>query len=206
MHMEYINSLYYTFSTIAQVLSGFIALGGVFILFKIQDLRKMQLIQAQYFYNYMSGSGLTEGSFHGCPSIAVNLKTLRQAESTAGMLDEINYILNDEQVKKIYQFKSLQSWKTIIEKIEKVKSIIKGLATASIIIGVITIIYSIIILSTSHMISGAAFKIVMIFGISSASLSILLMAYSIVLSLRETRLFKKKSVKDTLRVKETENN
>ncbi|NOU18786.1 MAG: hypothetical protein HOO91_14615 [Bacteroidales bacterium] len=190
--MEYINSLYYTFSTIAQVLSGFIALSGVFILFKIQDLCKMQLIQAQQFYNYMSGSGLTESSFYGCPSIAADLKTLRLAESTAGMLDEIVYILNDEQVKKIHQYKSLQRWKTIIEKIDILKNKIKILSITSIIIGVLTIIYSIIILSITHLINKSDFQIIIMVGISFAGLSILIMAYCIILSFIETRIFKKK--------------
>lgn len=193
--MDYYTSIYYTFSTIAQVLSGFIALSGVFILFKIQDLRKIQLIQAQQFYNYMSGSGLTESSFHGCPSIAANLKTLRLAESTSGMLDEIIYILNDDSVKKIYQYKSLQNWKSIIEKIETAKTTIKVLTIISIILGVLTIIYSIIILSLTPMISKSSSLIIKNIGIIMAALSIIIMVCSIIMSFKETRIFKKKIIK-----------
>ena len=34
------NALYYTLSTTAQVLAGFIALSGVFVIFKLQELEK----------------------------------------------------------------------------------------------------------------------------------------------------------------------
>jgi len=190
--MDYYTSIYYTFSTIAQVLAGFIALSGVFILFKIQDLRKIQLIQAQQFYCYMSGSGLTESSFHRCPNIAVNLKTLRLAESTSGMLDEINNILNDDQVKKIHQYKSLLKWKTIIEKIESVKNTVKVLTIISIILGVLTIIYSLIILSLTPMISKSFSTIIKSIGIYYAALSIIIMVCSILMSFKETKIFERK--------------
>jgi hypothetical protein len=191
--MEYYNSIYYTFSTIAQVLAGFIALSGVFILFKIQDLRKIQLIRAQQFYNYMSGSGLPESSFHGCPSIAADLKTLRLAESTSGMLEEINYILNDDNVKKIHQYKSLQNWKSNIEKIESVRTTVKVLTIISIILGVLTIIYSLIVLSLAPMISNSDSMIIKNIGITTATLSMIIMVCSIIMSFKETRVVKKKT-------------
>lgn len=189
--MENLNSIYYTFSTIAQMLAGFIALSGVFVLFKLQELNKMQLIQAQYFYNYMSGSGLTESSFHGCPNIAVNLSTLRKAESTAGMIEEINFILSDEKVKNIYQYKSLQSWKTIIEKVEKFKNMIKTLTITSIILGIITIIYSLIILGNAHLICEISSSLIITIGIVMATCTILIMTFGILLSIKNFKLLKK---------------
>ena len=93
------NSLYYTFSAIPQVLAAFIALSGVFLIFKIQELKKMQFLQVQYFYNYLSGvKGLFSGVFHGCPTIAVTLQTLHKAECLGGMLEEMDKILLDTNV------------------------------------------------------------------------------------------------------------
>lgn len=193
--MENFNSIYYTFSTIAQVLAGFIALSGVFVLFKLQELNKMQLIQAQYFYNYMSGSGLVESSFHGCPSIAANLKNLRLAESTAGMMEEINFILSDDNVKKIYQYKSLQSWKTIIEKVERYKNKIKALTFISIVLGIITIIYSLIILGYTQSICSVGSSLIITIGIVLATCTILSMSCGLILSLKDFALLKRSGVK-----------
>ena len=85
------NSLYYTFSTIAQVLAAFIALSGVFVIFKIQEFKRIMFLQVQYFYNYLNGvNGMFISSFHDCPSIATNLKTLHISESLGGMLEEMD--------------------------------------------------------------------------------------------------------------------
>lgn len=188
--MEHLNSIYYSLSTIPQVLAGFIALSGVFILFKLQSLDKIQLIQAQFFYNYMSGSGLTEGSFHGCPTVAVKQKTLRMSESTVGIVEEINTILNDEKVKQIPQYESLKNWGAVIRKVEKIKQKIKTLAKASIIVGVCTIICSIFILSITYSLSKICAVQFMNISIIFTAISIATMTWSILLSLKSHKILR----------------
>jgi hypothetical protein len=188
--MEHLNSIYYSLSTISQVLSGFIALSGVFVLFKLQSLDKIQLMQAQYFYNYMSGSGLNEGSFHGCPTVAVKLKTLRMSESTDGIVEEINIILNDEKVKQISQYNSLKNWASIIQKVEKIKRRIKTLAQTSIIVGVCTIIFSIVILSLNHLLCKSFAVLFMNISVVLTVISITTMTWSIILSLKSHKILR----------------
>lgn len=53
MEASITDSMYYTFSTIAQVLAGFIALSGVFIIFKIQEIKKAILGYAKEFSIYI---------------------------------------------------------------------------------------------------------------------------------------------------------
>jgi hypothetical protein len=43
------STMFYLFSTISQVLGGFIALSGVFIIFKLQEIRKMLLVKGKQF-------------------------------------------------------------------------------------------------------------------------------------------------------------
>jgi len=47
--MDITTSIYYTYSTIAQVLAAFLALSGVFLIFKIQEIKNDLLFQANYF-------------------------------------------------------------------------------------------------------------------------------------------------------------
>lgn len=114
------NSLYYTFSTIAQVLAAFIALSGVFVIFKTQELKKMMFLQVQHFYNYLNGvKGMVIGSFHDCPTIAVDLKNLHKSECLGGMLEEMDKILENEHVKVAGERKSLTRMRNVFYNIEK---------------------------------------------------------------------------------------
>jgi hypothetical protein len=145
--MDITNALYYTLSTIAQVLAGFIALSGVFVIFKLQELKKMQFLQVQYFYNYLNAvSGLTIGSFHDCPTIAVTLKTLHKSECIGGMKEEMEKIINDPNVQKGYELRSLVSMKNIFSNIDLVRLSILQKTKISIISGLFTILFSLVIL------------------------------------------------------------
>lgn len=145
--MDITNALYYTLSTIAQVLAGFIALSGVFVIFKLQELKKMQFLQVQYFYNYLNGvSGLTIGSFHDCPTIAVTLKTLHKSECIGGMKEEMEKIINDPNVQKGYELRSLVSMKNIFSNIDLIRLSILQKTKISIISGLFTILFSLVIL------------------------------------------------------------
>ena len=145
--MDISNSLYYTFSAIAQVLAGFIALSGVFVIFKIQELKKMQFLQVQYFYNYLNGvSGMFIGSFHDCPTIAVTLKTLHRSECIGGMKQEMEKILADPNVQKSAELKSLNRMKMVFTNIDAVRLNILLWTKISMISGLITILFSLSIL------------------------------------------------------------
>ncbi|OFY17724.1 MAG: hypothetical protein A2W98_08455 [Bacteroidetes bacterium GWF2_33_38] len=145
--MEIFSSLYYTFSTIAQVLAGFIALSGVFVIFKIQELKKIQFLQVQYFYNYLNGiHGLFNSSFHDCPTIAVTLKTLHKSECIGGMEEEMEKILIDLNVQKSAQLKSLNRMKEIFGNVNSARKHILFWTKISIISGLITILFSLSIL------------------------------------------------------------
>jgi hypothetical protein len=138
----------------------------------------------------MSGSGLTEGSFHGCPTVAVKLKTLRMSESTVGMVEEINTILKDEKVKQIPQYVSLKNWASVIQKVEMIKQRIKTLAITSIIVGVCTIIYSILILSITYSLSKNCAVQFMNISIIFTAISIATMTWSILLSLKSHKILR----------------
>lgn len=145
--MDITNSLYYTFSTIAQVLAGFIALSGVFVIFKVQELKKMQFLQVQYFYNYLNGvSGLFIGSFYDCPTIAVTLKTLHKSECIGGMEEEMEKILAEPNVQKSAEQKNLFRMKTVFTNINSVRLNILYWTKISMISGLTTILFSLSIL------------------------------------------------------------
>jgi len=185
--MDISNSLYYTFSTIAQVLAGFIALSGVFVIFKIQELKRMQFIQVQYFYNFISGiSGLINSSFHSCPTIAIHIKTLHDSECIGGMEQEMNSIINDPNVQKSHEIKSLKKMKSIFERINSIRLRILFWTKISMTSGLLTIIFSIIVLTNVPNINTpqASFVIYMI-GLMGFLFSILTMFLVILLCLKE---------------------
>jgi len=183
------TSMYYTFSTIAQVLAAFIALSGVFLIFKIQELKKMQFLQVQYFYNYASGIvSLNSSSFHGCVAIAVKLKTLHQSECLAGMLKEMDLILDNSVVQNSAQLKSLKRMHNIFQKIDRRRKHILLLAKISIISGVITILLSVSILTMVTRINISQSIILFIIGLLGTFASIMLMTITIFKSLQEINL------------------
>jgi len=171
--MDISNSLYYTFSTISQVLAAFIALSGVFVIFKIQEFKKIQFIQVQHFYSYLNGvKGLFIGSFHGCPTIAVTLKTLHQSECLGGMQDEMEKILKDTNVKESPEFISLNKMKSIFDNVDLVRSRIIKLTKLSIVSGLTTILFSLVILVFVPYIKPNIGVVLYILGFSGLVLSI----------------------------------
>ena len=187
------NSLYYTFSTIPQVLAAFIALSGVFLIFKIHEYKKMQLLQVQYFYNYLNGvTGLTPGSFHGCPNIAATLKTLHKSECLGGMLAEMDTILNDMNVKKSSEEKSLKRMRNTFKNIDKVRRQLLLLAKISIISGIFTIFISVLILPYIPKISCSQSIVLYVIGITGTLLSIMTMTITIFKSFKEKNLIKRR--------------
>lgn len=185
------NSLYYTFSTIPQILSAFIALSGVFLIFKIQELKKTQFLQVQHFYNYLNGvKGMFIGSFHDCPTIAVDLKVLHKSECLGGMLEEMDSILNDSNVKTAPEFKSLSKMRNVFYNIDKKRKQLINFAKISIISGIITIFISIAILPVVPKISCLQSQILYTIGLIGTFLSILTMTITILKSFKEQNLLK----------------
>jgi hypothetical protein len=183
------NSLYYTFSTIPQILSAFIALSGVFLIFKIQEFKKMQFLQVQHFYAYLNGvSGMIIGSFHDCPTIAVTLKTLHKSECLGGMLKEMDSILEDSNVKKAPELKSLTRMRNTFKNIDKVRKQLLLLAKISIISGIFTIFLSVSILPFVSQISCNQSIILYVIGLLGTLLSIVTMTVTIFKSFREKNL------------------
>lgn len=183
------NSLYYTFSTIPQILSAFIALSGVFLIFKIQEFKKMQFLQVQHFYAYLNGvSGMFIGSFHDCPTIAVTLKTLHKSECLGGMLREMDSILEDSNVKKAPELKSLTRMRNTFKNIDKVRKRLLLLAKISIISGIFTIFLSVSILPFVSQISCNQSIILYVIGLLGTLLSIMTMTVTIFKSFQEKNL------------------
>ena len=148
------KTLYWLFSTIPQVLAAFIALSGVFLVFKIQELKKMQFFQNQLFINYLSGvRNLQLSSFHGCKNIAVRLNNLHQSGCIGGIIDEMDSILNNPNVYSAPEYESLNRMRNIFYNVNKKRKRLLRLAEISIISGVIAILISLIILITIHKIN-----------------------------------------------------
>jgi hypothetical protein len=186
-NMQIENSIYYTFSTIAQLLAAFISLSGVFLIFKVQEFKKMQFLQVQYFYNYLNGvKGLFIGSFHDCPTIAVNLKTLHKSECLGGMDLEMENILRDPNVIASPEKKSLIKMRMTFNYIDQKRRGLIILAKTSIIIGIITIIMSLMILPLAPWINSHQSYILFILGIFGCGLSVIIMATGIFKSFEET--------------------
>ncbi len=184
--MDITTSLYSTFSTISQVLAGFIALSSFFITFKIQEFKKIQFLQVQHFYSYLNGvGGLFIGSFHDCPTIAVTLKTLHRSECLGGMKEEMEKILNDENVLKSYELKSLTRMKNVFDCVDRVRVTILNYTKFSIITGLFTILFSIVVLIFVPAINAPTSILLYVIGIIGLLSSMTSMVYVIFVSLKE---------------------
>ena len=180
------NSLYYTFSTLSQVLGAFVALSGVFVIFKIQEIKKIQFIQVLHFYSYLNGvEGLFIGSFHDCPTIAATLKTLHQSECLGGMKSEMEKILEDKNVKNSFEFTNLNKMKTVFDNVDTVRVKLLDYTKFSLIIGLITILFSLTILTLTPWININTSKLLYLLGLIGFVACIGSMSYVIFLSLME---------------------
>ncbi len=181
--MEFQTSMYYTFSTIAQVIAGFIGLGSVFVLFKFQELKKAQLTSVGFFLDYTKDVLIYSATYQ-CSRVAVKLSILYKSEYIEGMLKEMNLIILDNKVVDNKELKHLLTGvKNNFEKLEYIKSLLKKLTRISIMLGVGTFLYSFILLSNTHFIPKSCSTILMILGILLGMSSIFIMTRVIVLSL-----------------------
>ena len=185
------NSIYYTFSSISQVLASFLALSGFFMMFRLQEIKKLELLQIGYFLDILNSvTGLYIGSFHNCPHFATNLKTFYLAESVGGTEIEMKKILLDEHVINGFQHTQL---KTILETFKRIDKKRKWLLTwtlGSIIFGLLTILYSLTILSRVHMIIGETTRLYL-FGFGGTIACLLSMCLVIVQTFTNSNMLTK---------------
>lgn len=181
--METSTSMYYTFSTIAQVLAAFIALSGVFVIFKIQELRKMQLQHVHNFINQVNRIPLlAKSSLYNCREVSINLVNLHRAECLDGMTNEMNKILDDPIVKGNIILKDIIRIPSIFNDLEVRRINIIRLAKISMLTGVPTILYSIIVLAIVPEVI-CLNKALYIIGIAGLTTSIFFMMKTIIISL-----------------------
>jgi hypothetical protein len=147
------TSMYYTFSTIAQVLGALVALGGVFIIFRLQDLKTAAINIVQDFINQVNG--VFEGidgdktryynNVHYCYDILVKVVILHRAHILKGMLNEMNIVIkNHPDIED--RISSLKAIRDLLEKNLSLKSSLILNASLSMIFGILTILFSIVIL------------------------------------------------------------
>jgi hypothetical protein len=177
------TSMYYTFSTIAQVLAAFIALSGVFLIFKFQEFKKMALAQAHNFINQIERiETLSYSTAYNCKDIAINLNNLHRAECLAGMETEMNKILIHQAIKGHEEMDDLKRMPGIFKGLETKRKIMLHLAITATIIGSITILYSISILAIVPNIICISVPILIV-GVTLASVSIILVLFTIIIAL-----------------------
>jgi hypothetical protein len=188
---DYSTSMYYTFSTIAQVLASFLALSSVFVIFKIQELRKMHLARAQAFLNHLGFfNALASEKFKlfdhrenlGDAIEMENVKLVDQ--SIVDALEDANLYLKDDS--RLPKLKQIQD--SILPIALKRKQLIQ-LSFISMMIGVTTILFSIRILTQVPRII-YLHNIVFCIGITGTALSIGFMILTILIALTELNLNK----------------
>jgi hypothetical protein len=183
--MDYKSSVYYTLSTIPQVLAAFIALSSVFVIFKMQEFNKLLLFYLNIFWNKACE---IPGAY---PTLMHNLEQLQKSESTSEITEEMENFLNNNSAANPATIESLKNIFSPAKKLHNNRSAIMLLTYISIPIGVLTIIYSIIILSVAHSISENNFICIIRLGIIGAIISIVTMTLAIILCLKEGRVIKK---------------
>lgn len=149
------ESLYYTFSTIPQVLAAFLALSGVFLLFKLQELKKIQLYQAERLrttLDYYFGIG--NKTSYGVSLDDTKLQSLITSEQTGGIADELKHLLaqiEDDNLKVYRDSLVNNQWSFLI--VDKLKGTLLNNTKKSLISGMIGISFSLVILPFSTVIT-----------------------------------------------------
>ncbi len=182
--MEYLNSMYYTLSTIAQVLAAFIALSGVFILFKLDTFNKLQMKHARALIAILKTTPVDNNhKFDYFAKPTGVIQTLIDLETHVGLTKQFKIILENETTKTLKLYPVIAATGEIVFNIDKARRKIKAVTIISVIIGVIAIIYSIIILSIAHTICQSVSQLFIEIDALLAAISIATMTYCLVYSL-----------------------
>jgi hypothetical protein len=186
------STMFYLFSTISQVLGGFIALSGVFIIFKLQEIRKILLVKGkQFFQNIEALKALPFWDFDEQENYE-KLRDSLELENTRAMIIPIEHIWNmlpkrNDAYNDTYVI--LEPILQIIRLIQRRRRLILGLSLGSILVGVLSILFSLVAIS---LVPRLHFYF-LIMDIVLASISIILMTISIILSICEINLAHAKS-------------
>ncbi len=190
--MDVANSLYYTLSTIAQVLAGFLSLSSIFLLFRIQFFMQMQTEMVRAFVKELN-SELKYGDYppgskwyslaKEMDGVLYRSIIIRAQEVLFHFLYEsdINYTISNANI--LDKTNELYS---VFHIFEKSKLMMVMLARLSIISGLITILFAIITLANIHqpfIIVHAT--LIFIISISGMSVSLFIMTFSILLSIND---------------------
>jgi len=178
------NSLYYTFSTIAQVLAGFLALSGVFVLFQFERYLTLQTyVIKSYIKVYLQKYAQSDV-----------LMLILQLEDTIVSNDfsrTYNILIEFSENQSIKALGDLSkaaiSYANGIRIIQLNKIKLLNLTRASLIIGVSIILYSLVILANVEciIINCVDYRFwFFLVGIIGASVSLGLMSYAILITLK----------------------
>lgn len=188
------TTMFYLFSTVSQVLSGFIALSGVFIIFKMQEIRKMLLVKGKHFLQNLEG--LIAMPYWDYDEIVSyeKLKDSLEMENTRYMIKHIEDIWDivPKRNDGDENYVTLEPILQIIWLIQRRRNLILKLTLSSILIGVSSILFSLIAISIVPL-KYSNFNFSLILDIILASTSIILMTISIILSISEVDLTRAKS-------------
>jgi len=183
------TSMYYTFSTIAQVLAAFLALSGVFVIFKIQYFKKAMLFQANEFFQIIVSVNNKKGFVLGSNAKKVDpLRSMIESESIKGIHKEMHNLFKDTDLVIGHNSEFLSERISVFKKINNNRKFILGLTIISLIVGVLTIMGSIYILSTVHKEICISNDWIYRGGFTGTGTSIILMVWAIIISLKEKKL------------------
>lgn len=180
------TSLFYTFSTIAQVLAGLIALSGVFLLFKLQQMSHAQLFQLNRFLKLLPPYKIadTSSAVIEYAKFFRYLKQVQELETFTRVGKLMNQIINNPYVqsdpeKCINLHLVRQNYMLIVISRKRILNLTK----VSILSGIITIFYSLLVLSCVSLITYPLFYIIYSIGFFGVFLTIIIMVYIIFYSL-----------------------
>lgn len=192
--MDLSTSMYYTFSTIAQVLAAFIALSGVFIIYKLPYIRNALVFQAEEFLK------VTTQIKYGKSEQLVNKEVIegfirRLIESgdykaiQEQMVNILHLDLSFNSAYKI-QFVLLNDMKKQFFYINMERKIILLFSKISLLVAIITILYSIYMLSIIHKSICIHLERSFNLGYLGLVICIIFMTWAILLSLRDVKTIK----------------
>jgi hypothetical protein len=175
------TALYYTFSTTAQVLGAFLALGGVFVVFKMQSIYNTLLSEAGNFVHlYRSDMQFVNGNHLG------GIENALEKKDIPSIVVHINkYILPDNVLPHHGHSSTLIEKADLIDSIIKYRQTIIHLAVIALVIGVYTILHSVVVLILVPVIvtSWGLIILVVSLGLLGLISSIIISARVIILSL-----------------------
>jgi len=186
------TSLFYTLSTIAQVLGSTIALSGVFVLFKLQEIHKRKILLADNFNRAINSiTGLE-------PDILA--KVMAKKSSIANMLlfDQTEGIL--EHMKNIFTIEGLEISKEQIPYFNAnyflemfdylcfLKDTILKFTKWSVLSGIITIYYSVTVIHYISSYRDDLYNYLVLFSIVGVGFSLISMVAVMYYSVKEIKI------------------